>query len=54
MLNNFQTKSMCGGFTGGKSAMDHAIDGLFDDAAVTKWRRGSMAEVVWRGAAHGG
>ena len=45
----FQTRYRCAGYSGGKSAIDHAADGLFDDAAVTKWRRGSAAEVVRRG-----
>ena len=35
--------------------MEHAADGLFDDAAVTTWNRGSTAEVIWAsGANHRG
>lgn len=45
----------CGGFAYGKSAMEHAADGLFDNAAVTKWERGKAAEVLWKsGAGHKG
>ena len=35
--------------------MEHAEDGLFDNAAVTKWERGKAAEVLWKsGAKHRG
>ena len=35
--------------------MEHAADGLFDNAAVTRWRRGKTAEVYWKsGAKHRG
>jgi len=35
--------------------MEHAADGLFDNAAVTKWERGKAAEVLWKsGAKHRG
>jgi len=37
----------CGGYAYGKSAMDHAAEGLFNGAAVTTWNRGSTAEVIW-------
>ena len=30
----------CGGYVGGKSAMEHAEDGLFDSAAYVEWSRG--------------
>ena len=51
----FQSEYRCGGFTYGKSAMEHADDGLFDNAAVTKWERGKAAEVLWKsGAGHRG
>ena len=51
----FQKYYGCGGFTFGKSAMEHAEDGLFDNAAVTKWDRGKAAEVLWKsGAKHQG
>ena len=36
------------------SAIDHATNGLFDNGAITKWKRGSNVEVVWRGTQHGG
>ena len=36
------------------SAIDHATNGLFDNGATTKWKRGSNVEVVWRGTQHGG
>jgi len=50
-----QSYYRCGGFSQGKSAMEHADDGLFNDAAVTRWRRGKTAEVLWKsGAKHGG
>ena len=45
----------CGGFTFGKSAREYAHDGLFDNAAVTKWKRGKAAHVLWKsGAKHRG
>ena len=51
----FQADYRCGGFAYGKSAMEHAADGLFDNAAVTKWERGKAAEVLWKsGAGHKG
>ena len=35
--------------------MEHAADGLFDNAAVTEWERGKAAEVLWKsGAKHRG
>jgi len=37
----------CGGFVGGKSAMEHAAEGLFVNAPVTTWTRGSNQEVYW-------
>ena len=36
------------------SAIDHASNGLFDNGATTKWKRGSNVEVVRRGTRHGG
>ena len=36
------------------SAIDHASNGLFDNGATTKWKRGSNVEVVRRGTQHGG
>ena len=38
----------CAGYTGGSSALDHANEGLFDDAAVTIWTRGEAAQVIWK------
>ena len=32
---------------GGKPALDHYKDGLFDGAAKTIWHRGQPAEVLW-------
>ena len=35
--------------------MEHAADGLFDNAPVTSWTRGQIAEVFWAsGAKHRG
>jgi len=48
------TRYRCGGFTGGMSAIDHATNGLFDNGATTKWKRGSNVEIVRRGTQHGG
>ena len=45
----------CGGYVGGKSAIEHAAEGLFDNAFVTSWTRGQIAEVFWSsGAKHRG
>ena len=30
----------CGGYVGGKSAMEHAAEGLFDQAPYVEWTRG--------------
>ena len=37
----------CGGYTGGYSAIKHAVEGLFDDAFVTQWKRGDSVAVYW-------
>ena len=37
----------CGGYAYGKNATEHASQGLFDDAAITVWRRGESVEVIW-------
>ena len=43
----------CGAYAHGKSAMEHAAEGLFDGAATTSWFRGGFAEVYWAsGAKH--
>ena len=40
---------------GGRSAMEHAAEGLFDNAFETTWTRGQIAEVFWAtGAKHRG
>ena len=45
----------CGGYVGGKSALDHYHDGLFGNPKVTTWTRGQPAEVYWQsGARHRG
>ena len=45
----------CGGYVGGRSAMEHAAEGLFDNAFETTWTRGQIAEVFWAtGAKHRG
>lgn len=37
----------CGGYTGGYSAIKHAVEGLFDDAFVTQWKKGDSVAVYW-------
>jgi len=37
----------CGGYSGGKSALEHYKDGLFGEPQVTTWTRGEAAEVYW-------
>ena len=37
----------CGGYEGGKPAIEHFGNGLFDNAPVTEWIRGEPAEVYW-------
>jgi len=37
----------CGGYSGGKSALEHYEDGLFGEPTVTTWTRGEPAEVYW-------
>jgi len=45
----------CGGYTGGKSALEHYADGLFDNAPSTTWTRGKAEPVYWTtGAGHEG
>jgi len=39
----------CGGYSGGKSALEHYKDGLFEDPKVTTWKRGGNEEVYWIG-----
>ena len=38
----------CGSYEGGKPAIEHYQDGLFDNAPVTEWVRGQPAEVYWQ------
>merc|ERR1719190_249965 len=52
---NGQWKSGCGGYTGGKSALDHYADGLFTGNFITTWTRGKAEPVYWStGAGHQG
>ena len=45
----------CGGYVGGKSALDHYHDGFFGNPKVKIWTRGEPAEVYWQsGAKHRG
>ena len=45
----------CGGYVGGKSALEHYDDGLFGTPHETKWKRGEPQEVYWNsGAKHRG
>ena len=45
----------CGGYEGGKSAIIHAAEGLFDGALIKEWTRGKDAFVYWKmGAEHRG
>jgi len=45
----------CGGWEGGRSAISHAEEGLFDGAPTTTWTRGTPADVYWiQGAEHRG
>ena len=43
-----QSAGSCGAFLGGQNTTDYAVDGYFDDAAVTVWNRGTNAEVIWK------
>ena len=53
-LQNYPSDD-CGAYAFGNYTTDHAAAGLFDDAAVTVWYRGSTAEVIWKtGAKHRG
>lgn len=46
-------QSTCGGnYAYGKSAMEHAAEGLFIDAAITTWKRGEPAPVIFVSHAH--
>ena len=38
----------CGGYEGGKPALEYAANGEFDNAPVTEWVRGQPAEVYWQ------
>ena len=46
--HKFQSKGECGGFIKGRDATVYAGNGLYDDAAITIWTRGSTAEVIWK------
>merc|ERR1712223_591909 len=52
---NGQWKAGCGGYTGGKSALEHYADGLFGEMFTTTWTRGKAEPVYWSsGAGHYG
>jgi len=42
----------CGGYVGGKSALDHYHEGFFGSPNVTTWTRGQPAEVFWNSHAN--
>jgi len=42
----------CGGYSGGKSAVEHYQDGLFGEPQVTTWTRGRNAHVYWTSDAY--
>ena len=41
----------CGGYEGGKPAIEYWAEGLFNNAPVTEWKRGSTPQVYWKQAA---
>ena len=46
---------MCAGYILGQNMTEHAINGIYDDAANTVWVRGSSAAVIWTtGSKHKG
>merc|ERR1712029_1065059 len=42
----------CGGYVGGKPALEHYEEGFFGDPTTTTWVRGEPAEVAWYSGAH--
>ena len=42
----------CGGYVGGKPALDHYKEGFFGSPHVTTWKRGVPADVYWTSHAH--
>ena len=42
----------CGGYVGGKPALEHYKDGLFGEPRLTTWTRGQPAEVFWASGAN--
>ena len=42
----------CGGYVGGKPALEHYRDGLFGEPLLTTWTRGQPAEVFWASGAN--
>jgi len=45
----------CGSWEGGKTALEYAAMGVFDNAPVTEWKRGTNQWVYWKsGAQHRG
>ena len=41
----------CGGYTYGKSAIEHHNEGLFNNASYGIWTRGKPADVYWKASA---
>ena len=44
----FQGDPNCAGYTQGLNVTQHAANGVYDGAAVTTWKRGSPAAVIWK------
>jgi len=42
----------CGGYVGGKPALEHYEEGFFGEPSTTTWVRGEPAEVAWYSGAH--
>ena len=38
----------CGGYSGGKSALEHYKDGLFDEPKVTTWKSECFIDMYFR------
>ena len=52
-ITSIYLQGTCGGnYAYGKSAMEHDAEGLFLDAAVTRWKRGETAPVIFASHAH--
>ena len=48
----FSQRNCNANYAYGKSGVQHAVEGLFTDAAVTRWRRGEAAPVIFVSFAH--